>query len=299
MHDTVIAVTALLIGLAAGVALTLRLTADRTGAVAALSDAARRVVDYHEQVRLVDLLRPPQSRGKFGEQQLELILDTTLPPGCWRRQHTLRSGRCVDTVVHLPDAVVGIDAKFPMAAFDELCAAVDPAVRARKRRQFVAAVKQRVDEVAEGYIAPGETLDFALCFLPAEGVLYELLREDHGAEDVFRYALDRRVFLVSPWTLHAYLITVALGLRGLRVEASAREVIDAASAVERRLGVVNGHFATLLGHVRDAWKKAETVAVELGQLPGAITRVVDATGAGADPHERGPAPLLLEDPPGS
>jgi len=111
MHDAAIAVTALLIGLAAGVAVTLRLTADRTGAVAALSDAARHVTDYHEQVRsLVDVLRPlrpPQSRGKFGEQQLELILDTTLPPGCWKRQHTFRSGRRVDTVVQLPDAVVG------------------------------------------------------------------------------------------------------------------------------------------------------------------------------------------------
>jgi DNA anti-recombination protein RmuC len=114
MHDALIAVVALLIGLAAGVAVTRRLTADRTGAVASLTEAARRVTDYHEQVRsLVDLLRPPQSRGKFGERQLELILDTTLPPGCWKRQHTLRSGRCVDTVVQLPDAVVGVDAKFP------------------------------------------------------------------------------------------------------------------------------------------------------------------------------------------
>jgi DNA recombination protein RmuC len=292
MHDAVIAVTALLIGLAAG------LTADRTGAVGALSDAARRVTDYHEQVRsLVDVLRPPQSRGKFGEQQLELILDMTLPPGCWKRQHTLRSGRRVDTVVQLPDAVVGVDAKFPMAAFDELCAATDPAVRARKRRQFVAAVKERVKEVADGYIQPGETLDFALCFLPAEGVLYELLREDHGAEDVFRYALDRRVFLVSPWTLYAYLTTLALGLRGLRVDASARQVVDAVGAVEQRLGVVNGHFGTLLDHVRDAWKKAETVAVELGQLPGALTRVIDATEiAAADSKAQGPAPPSLENP---
>jgi DNA recombination protein RmuC len=273
MHDALIAVVALLIGLTAGVALTLRLTADRTGAVASLTEAARRVTDYHEQVRaLVDLLRPPQSRGKFGEQQLELILDTTLPPGGWKRQHTLRSGRRVDTVVQLPDAAVGVDAKFPMKAFDELCAATDPDVRAKKRRQFVAAVKERVKEVAEGYIAPGETLDFALCFLPAEGVLYELLREDHGGEDVFRYALDRRVFLVSPWTLYAYLSTVALGLRGLQVDTSARRIVNAVGTVEHRLGLVNGHFGTLLRHVREAWTKAEEVAVDLEQLRGRSPR---------------------------
>jgi DNA anti-recombination protein RmuC len=118
MHDALIAVVALLIGLVVGlvggVVVTKWFTADRTGAVTSLTEAGRRMTDYHEQVRgLMDLLRPLQSRGKFGEQQLELILDTTLPPGCWKRQHTLRSGRCVDTVVQLPDAVVGVDAKFP------------------------------------------------------------------------------------------------------------------------------------------------------------------------------------------
>jgi DNA recombination protein RmuC len=296
MHDALIAVVALLVGLVAGVAVTRWLTADRTGAIASLTEAGRRVTDYHEQVRsLVDLLRPPQSRGKFGEQQLELILDSTLPPGCWKRQHTLRSGRRVDTVVHLPDAVVGIDAKFPMKAFDELCATVDSAVRAKKRREFVAAVKERVKEVAEGYIAPGETLDFALCFLPAEGVLYELLREDRGGEDVFRYALDRRVFLVSPWTLYAYLSVVALGLRGLRVDASARQIVDAVGAAEHRLELVNGRFGTLLDHVRRAWRQAETVAVDLEQLPATITRVLDATNGGAA-LAQGSAPLLREDP---
>jgi DNA recombination protein RmuC len=303
MHDALIAMVAMLIGLVvglvAGVVVTKWLTADRTGAVASLIEAGRRMTDYHEQVRsLMDLLRPPQARGKFGEQQLELILNTTLPPGCWKRQHTLRSGRCVDTVVQLPDAVVGVDAKFPMEAFDELCVAVDPTVRAKKRREFVAAVKRRVNEVAERYIAPGETLDFALCFLPAEGVLYELLREDRGGEDVFRYALDRRVFLVSPWTLYAYLSTVALGLRGLRVDAGARRIVDAVGTVEHRLELVNGHFGTLLRHVREAYTKAGEVAVDLEQLPGTLTQVIDATkSTGADVPVQRAAPVLLEDPP--
>jgi len=77
-------------------------------------------------------------------------------------------------------------------------------------------------------------------------------------------------------------------------------MVDAVGAIEQRLGVVNGHFGTLLDHVRDAWKKAETVAVDLAQLPGALTRVIDATEmvAAVDPQAQSPASSLENPTPG-
>ncbi len=82
------------------------------------------------------------------------------------------------------------------------------------------------------------------------------------------------------------------------MDTSARQIVDAVGAAEQQVGLVNGHFRTLLDHVRRAWKKAETVAVDLEQLPGTLTQVIHATkaaDAGAQAH--GSAPLLLEDPP--
>jgi DNA recombination protein RmuC len=236
--------------------------ADVRERLAVVSGIAQQVLDQARELgKLEDLLRPPQARGAFGEVLLEHLLAQGLPPDCWRTQHTFRSGARVDAVLVLDGALVPVDSKFPLEAFARMAAAEQAgAARALHRRAFVRDSRRHVDAIADRYIRPDEgTFDFALCYLPSEAVYYEFLREEPAGESAFRYALERRVFPVSPATFYAYLLSVGVGLRGLRVEANARLVLDALSALRGDLERFQGDFEVIgkhLGNARARWEEA-------------------------------------------
>ena len=121
------------------------------------------------------------------------------------------------------DKLVPVDAKFPLDNFERLVTAGDDGEKALHQKAFDRDVKQHVDAIASKYILPAEnTYDFALMYLPAESVYYELVC---GTGNVYGYALGKRVFPVSPTTLHAYLLVIALGLKGIQIEQHAQEVM--------------------------------------------------------------------------
>ncbi len=236
--------------------------ADVRERVATVSGIAQQVLDQaRDLAKLEDLLRPPQARGAFGEVLLEHLLAQGLPAGCWRTQHAFRSGARVDAVLVLDGALVPVDSKFPLEAFARMAAAGEgEAARALHRRGFVRDARRHVDAIADKYIHPDEgTFDFALCYLPSEAVYYEFLREEPPGESPFRHALDRRVFPVSPATFYAYLLSVGVGLRGLRVEANARRVLDALTALRGDLDRFQSDFEVVgkhLGNARTRWEEA-------------------------------------------
>ncbi len=236
--------------------------ADVRERLAVVSGIAQQILDQARDLgKLEDLLRPPQARGAFGEVLLEHLLAQGLPGDCWRTQHTFRSGARVDAVLVLDGALVPVDSKFPLEAFARMAAAEQGGVaRALHRRAFVRDSRRHVDAIADKYIRPDEgTFDFALCYLPSEAVYYEFLREEPAGESAFRYALERRVFPVSPATFYAYLLSVGVGLRGLRVEANARLVLDALSALRGDLERFQGDFEVIgkhLGNARARWEEA-------------------------------------------
>ena len=197
----------------------------------------RRMVEVGEEMRAV--LGAPTLRGGLGERMLEQLLGQVLPSGAYSTQHQLRNGTRVDALVLLREGqAVSVDAKFPMESYRRLMEA-DEGGRDAERRQLHRAVKGHVDDIAVKYICPGETLDFALMYIPAENVYYEILTGG-GPDDVLDYAWSKRVFPTSPNSLYAYLQVVAQGLRGLQVERSSRETLassanwSAASRVSRR-----------------------------------------------------------------
>jgi DNA recombination protein RmuC len=260
--------------------------------IAHVSGIAQQMLDHARELgKLEDLLRPPQARGAFGEVLLEQLLSQGLPTGAWRTQHAFRSGARVDAVLELGQGLVPVDAKFPLDAFARMADAAEEPGRSLHRRAFSRDVRRHVDAIADKYIRPDEgTFDFALCYVPSEAVYYEFLRDDEPGESLFRYATGRRVFPVSPSTFYAYLVSVSLGLRGLRVEANARRVLDALQGLQGDLERFRADFELVgrhLGNARGRWDEAarrlDRFDWRLAEVAERADELEPGTAGGAEP----------------
>ena len=160
-----------------------------------------------------------------------------------------KSGVRADAVVFLrDDKLVCVDAKFSLDNYAKLLEGTAENLKAVER-QLKEDIKMRVQETAK-YILPKEgTLDYAFMFIPSESLYYDLLTQKIGsgdqAENMLEYAFNQhRVIIVSPTTLLAYLQTVNLGLRSLRVEEHAQEILK---RVETLLKHLSGHAKAFQG----------------------------------------------------
>ncbi|HEV8306235.1 MAG TPA: DNA recombination protein RmuC, partial [Methylomirabilota bacterium] len=231
------------------------------GQLGTLTEATRRMAEIGRDIAgLEQILRAPKIRGGLGEILLERALGEILPGGTYRLQHAFRGGDKVDAVIVLGDRLVPVDSKFPLENFRRLVEEPQEDRRRQVRRGFVRDVRNRVDEIAKKYILPDEgTFDFALMYIPAENVYYEVVvkDEDEGDDSVLAYALSRRVIPVSPNSFYAYLQVILLGLKGLRVEQNAREILATLGRLTGDLTRFREHFDTLGKHVTNAKNKYE------------------------------------------
>lgn len=209
-------------------------TAQVVGAVhrslGGLEEANRKIYEIGKDIAsLQQILRAPKLRGGLGELLLEDLLAQILPADHFVAQYAFRAGQKVDAVIKLGSGLVPVDSKFPLENFRRLLDARSEDDRARVRRAFVADVKRHIDTVAAKYILPDEgTFDFALMYIPAENVYYEIVVKDEQAADagIGEYALARKVIPVSPGCFYAYLQAIVLGLRGLRIEERSHEILQ-------------------------------------------------------------------------
>jgi len=242
-----------------------------------LREATARVRDIgRDVVSLHDILRAPKLRGGLGELLLGDLLAQVLPARHFTLQHTFQNGERVDAVVRLGPALVPVDAKFPLEDFRRLLEAGDDETRTRARRAFVARVRKHIDDVAAKYILPDEgTYDFALMYVPAENVYYEaIVRDDAGNDrELSTYALERKVIPVSPNCFYAYLQAIVLGLRGLRIEARAQEVVGQLARLAGDLGRLQDDFRVLGRHVTNAAQAHAAADRRLDRLTAKLAEI--------------------------
>ncbi|EIE50776.1 DNA recombination protein RmuC [Salipiger aestuarii] len=179
---------------------------------------------------LQDILSNKQTRGAFGEIQLNDIVGKALPPDAYTLQATLGNGRRADCLIHMPapPGPIVIDAKFPLEAYEVLMRAEMGDQKTRAAQAFRLSVRKHLRDIAARYIVDGETSDSALMFLPSEAV-YAELHANHA--QVVREGFALRVWIVSPTTCMAVLNT----LRGVLKDARMREQ---AGAIRRELGLL-------------------------------------------------------------
>ena len=197
---------------------------------------------------LSQILEGPKGRGDFGEFQLEMLLSQVVPTDRYALQYTIGEGK-VDAAVLLKDCVLCIDSKFPLANLQKYHDMKEPSPeRERLLAAFYADVKNRGKEISKKYIVPPKTLDFAIMFIPAEGVFIEVVSN----RDLHAALMEMKVIPASPNFLYVYFQAITIGFRGIAVEAQAKEIIDVLSELKGSFNKFQDSFLKLGKHISNA-----------------------------------------------
>jgi DNA recombination protein RmuC len=258
-----------------------------------LGDVKRATSTVADQAReftsLQDLLRAPKARGGLGEAMLEELLRQVLPPQAYATQHRFRSGTIVDAVVKAGGRLVCIDSKFPLANFRRMSDASIEVEVLEAERAFAVDIDKHIRDISSRYIVPDEgTFDFAVMYVPAEGVYAEVLRLSHGRRPLFESAMDARVVPMSPLTMYGYLQTILFGLKCLRIEESAEAILDFCGRLGQDIERFAGEYDTLGKHLGNARMKYEEGARKLDRFRDRLEGVVDL----AEKSQEDPRPSL-------
>ena len=179
---------------------------------------------------LQDILSNKQTRGAFGEIQLNDIVSKALPSDNYTMQATLSNGRRADCLIHLPNppGPIVVDSKFPLEAYEAIRKASSDSELSDAAKLFRAAIKKHIRDISGKYIIEGETAEGALMFLPSEAVYAEL---HSNFPEIVREGFSERVWIVSPTTCMATLHTVRAILKDARMQ-------EQAGAIRKELGLL-------------------------------------------------------------
>ena len=220
---------------------------------------------------LQGILSGVKTRGSLGETMLDTLLADALPQTAYAMQYRFAStGSVVDAVVRSGERMLCIDSKFPLEAYRRLVEAGDEA-----RRDFSTAVRKHADSIAEKYILPQEhTLDYALMFVPSEGVYYELvMTEDSKYGRLEEYCRAKRVFPVSPNAFCAFLGAVAMSLQGQKLEENARHLLASLTGVKQQIDLLAGVHEKLGTHLRYAQQNFEDADSKLDRVRNSLEQM--------------------------
>jgi DNA recombination protein RmuC len=220
---------------------------------------------------LQSVLGGAKTRGTLGEVALERLLEDALPRSAYETQYRFAStGAIVDAIVRSGDRILPIDSKFPLDAFRKIVEAHEDA-----RREFSQAVRKHADSIAEKYILPDEhTFDYALMFVPSEGVYYELLMtEDAKYGQLDQYCRNKRVFPVSPNTFYAYLNAVAVSLQGQKLAENARHLFEGLAGLKRQFDSFAEIYDRLGTHLRHAQMSYEDADSRLSRARNSLEQM--------------------------
>ncbi|NNL19226.1 MAG: DNA recombination protein RmuC [Boseongicola sp.] len=200
---------------------------------------------------LQDILSNKQTRGAFGEIQLNDIVSKALPSDSYTLQATLSNGKRADCLIHLPNppGPIVIDSKFPLEAYESLRNAENDRDLNEAARDLRTAVRAHIKAISERYILEGETADGALMFLPSEAVYAEL---HANFPEVVRDGFNARVWIVSPTTCMATLNTMRAILKDARMREQAGAIRKALRLLHRDVEIVVERVQKLDTHFNQA-----------------------------------------------
>ena len=229
-------------------------------------DEAQKKIDglTTNMVSLQELLGDKRSRGAFGEVQLEGLVRNIMPPKSYELQYSLPNGTRADCVLMLPEptGMVAVDSKFPLENYHRMFDGSE-AERTLAARQFKSDIKKHVDDISSKYIIPNVTSDGAMMFVPAEAVFAEI-HAHHP--DVVDYAMQRRVWVVSPTTLWAVLNTARAVMKDVETRKQVHIIKDELGKLGKEFGRFDERMKKLADHIRQAHDDARDVQITSGKI---------------------------------
>ena len=237
-----------------------------------IDEAQKKMTVLSDQVvSLHRLLNDKQARGAFGEVQLSILIENTLPEKSFSYQYTLSNQKRADCILFLPPPTgnIVIDSKFPMTPYHDkqTSSSVNDKL---VNQQFKQAIKKHINDVADKYIVTNETADSAIIFIPAESIFAEI-HANHP--DLVEYSHQKRVWLTSPNTLMAILTTAKAVLRD---EATRKQVhvirhhlnvlADDFSRFEKRMQNLSKHISQAHQDVNDVNISAKKISAKFNKI---------------------------------
>ncbi|WP_320053591.1 DNA recombination protein RmuC [uncultured Acetobacteroides sp.] len=244
---------------------------------------------------LKKVLTNVKTRGIFGEIQLSVILNQILTPSQFGQNVMVKEGskEAVEFAIKLPgksdDEVLWlpIDSKFPMDVYHNLVTAYETGSAAaiqESNRLLTKSIMVNAKTISEKYINPPYTADFAIMFLPVEGLFAEVVRNSTLVEQAYR---DYKVIITGPTTVTALLNSFQLGFKTLAIEKRSNEVWKLLSAVKTEF--------TKFGDVLEKTKvKLNQASNELDSLVGVRTRAIQQKLKGIEQLSENDASTMID-----
>jgi DNA recombination protein RmuC len=244
---------------------------------------------------LKKVLSNVKMRGGFGEVQLEMLLENILAPDQYEANVQTKQGSAdlVEFAIKMPNrdgdrnyVWLPIDAKFPRDAYEHLQIAYeqgDPQSVEAAQRNLEAVIKKMARDICDKYIDPPNTTDFAILFLPFEGIYAEVVRKASLLEEIQKQC---KVVITGPTTLAAILNSLQMGFRTLAIQKRSSEVWTI-------LGAVKKEFESFGGLLEKAQKNIQTASNQLDEVMGKRTRAIQRKLKGVETLEDTEAQIVL------
>lgn len=259
-----------------------RLDTVSTGLNTRLDNAARVIGEVNKELGgmqeigrslkdVQNFLQSPKLRGGIGEQVLEQLLSQSFPRGSFELQYRFKRGDIADAIIKTDQGIISIDAKFPLTNFTTMLKAETEAAQAEYRKLFVRDVKKQVTDIAKKYIVPDEgTLNFALMYVPAEAIYYEIIRDE---ADLTAHAQSQNVWLVSPNGFYYFLKVILLGMQGKQIEVQAKRILSTLQGLQKEMEKFGQELGVLQTHLTNAHNALDRVTTEYQKLNAKIDQI--------------------------
>jgi len=218
------------------------------------------------------IFKSPKLTGQWGEASLDYMLSLYFPRrDAYELQYQFSSGEAADAVLKLPNGrILPIDSKFPQDNFNQFINAIESAHKEEARKSLVARIKQDITDIAAKYILPNEnTVDFAMMYIPAESLYYEIVTK----EDLTSYAWNKKVFLTSPNTFILTLGVIQHWFKDVDITKKTGEILKKLQRIAIDGEKLSDSFRKLGSHLSNAKNSYEDTEKRIDMLVDRVSNV--------------------------
>lgn len=241
----------------------------------AIDEAQKNMENLSKDViSLRNIMEGNQSRGQYGEYQLNMVLHNVFGDtvGCYQEQYTIKRSRDgddvrADAVVFMPEPnkMICIDSKFPFQDYERLFNAENDEEKESYKKEFARAVKQHITVIKDKYIIDGKTAKEALMFIPNDGVFAFI---HHELPEVVDYAREKNVIITSPSTLPAILVTINM----VRLETERAKNVQ---EISKQLSMLGKQFDLFSREWESFSRQLETATKTREKLDSRVSRITN------------------------